>query len=160
MSSEYYEIRTGHGGLHVHIDYDETGPYRLFTSLSPLGTDISGLTSVVGIMISKYLETGGDPKRILKHLNSVKGDRPFGFGAQRVDSIPHAIAIALRTHSAKAREDGGAARDGRFRRAKGGLELWDRSSALYCPDCFSANVAQQSGCTGVTCFDCGHSECS
>jgi hypothetical protein len=64
MSSEYYEIRTGHGGLHVHIDYDETGPYRLFTSLSPLGTDISGLTSVVGIMISKYLETGGDPKRI------------------------------------------------------------------------------------------------
>jgi hypothetical protein len=33
-------------------------------------------------------------------------------------------------------------------------------SALYCPDCFSSNVAQQSGCTGVTCFDCGHSECS
>jgi len=38
--------------------------------------------------------------------------------------------------------------------------LWNRSSALYCPDCFSSNVAQQSGCTGVTCFDCGHSECS
>jgi ribonucleoside-diphosphate reductase alpha chain len=158
MSSEYYEIRTGHGGLHVHIDYDETGPYRLFTSLSPLGTDISGLTSVVGIMISKYLETGGDPKRILKHLNSVKGDRPFGFGAQRVDSIPHAIAIALRTHLQKhGKMDAPAAT---VSEAKGGLELWDRSSALYCPDCFSANVAQQSGCTGVTCFDCGHSECS
>ncbi|MBP9698638.1 MAG: adenosylcobalamin-dependent ribonucleoside-diphosphate reductase [Elusimicrobia bacterium] len=159
MSSEYYEIRTGHGGLHVHIDYDETGPYRLFTSLSPLGTDISGLTSVVGIMISKYLEAGGDPKRILKHLNSVKGDRPFGFGAQRVDSIPHAIAIALRTHlqkHGKMDAPAPAASDTK----SGGLELWDRSSALYCPDCFSANVAQQSGCTGVTCFDCGHSECS
>lgn len=158
MSSEYYEIRTGYGGLHVHIDYDETGPYRLFTSLSPLGTDISGLTSVVGIMISKYLETGGDPKRILKHLNSVKGDRPFGFGAQRVDSIPHAIAIALRTHLQKhGKMDAPATA---VAEAKGGLELWDRSAALYCPDCFSANVAQQSGCTGVTCFDCGHSECS
>lgn len=159
MSSEYYEIRTGHGGLHVHIDYDETGPYRLFTSLSPLGTDISGLTSVVGIMISKYLETGGDPKRILKHLNSVKGDRPFGFGAQRVDSIPHAIAIALRTHLQKHGKME-APITTTVAESKGGLELWDRSSALYCPDCFSANVAQQSGCTGVTCFDCGHSECS
>lgn len=160
MSSEYYEIRTGHGGLHIHIDYDETGPYRLFTSLSPLGTDISGLTSVVGIMISKYLEAGGDPKRILKHLNSVKGDRPFGFGAQRVDSIPHAIAIALRTHLQKhgQMETPPAAPAGE--EAKGGLELWNRSAALYCPDCFSSNVAQQSGCTGVTCFDCGHSECS
>jgi ribonucleoside-diphosphate reductase alpha chain len=158
MSSEYYEIRTGHGGLHVHIDYDETGPYRLFTSLSPLGTDISGLTSVVGIMISKYLETGGDPKRILKHLNSVKGDRPFGFGAQRVDSIPHAIAIALRTHLQKHGMMDSPSMA--VAESKGGLELWDRSSALYCPDCFSANVAQQSGCTGVTCFDCGHSECS
>ncbi|HMU95861.1 MAG TPA: adenosylcobalamin-dependent ribonucleoside-diphosphate reductase [Elusimicrobiota bacterium] len=158
MSSEYYEIRTGHGGLHVHIDYDEEGPYRLFTSLSPLGTDISGLTSVVGIMISKYLETGGDPKRILKHLNSVKGDRPFGFGAQRVDSIPHAIAIALRTHLQKH----GKMETPPTEAAGGekGLELWNRSSALYCPDCFSSNVAQQSGCTGVTCFDCGHSECS
>ncbi|MBL8022668.1 MAG: adenosylcobalamin-dependent ribonucleoside-diphosphate reductase [Elusimicrobia bacterium] len=158
MSSEYYEIRTGHGGLHVHIDFDETGPYRLFTSLSPLGTDISGLTSVVGIMISKYLETGGDPKRILKHLNSVKGDRPFGFGAQRVDSIPHAIAIALRTHLQKHGMMDSPPMA--VAESKGGLELWDRSSALYCPDCFSANVAQQSGCTGVTCFDCGHSECS
>jgi ribonucleoside-diphosphate reductase alpha chain len=159
MSSEYYEIRTGHGGLHVHIDYDETGPYRLFTSLSPLGTDISGLTSVVGIMISKYLEAGGDPKRILKHLNSVKGDRPFGFGAQRVDSIPHAIAIALRTHLQKhGKMDAPAPAAAETK--SGGLELWDRSAALYCPDCFSANVAQQSGCTGVTCFDCGHSECS
>jgi ribonucleoside-diphosphate reductase alpha chain len=109
-------------------------------------------------MISKYLETGGDPKRILKHLNSVKGDRPFGFGAQRVDSIPHAIAIALRTHLQKHGKMEAPATA--VAEAKGGLELWDRSSALYCPDCFSANVAQQSGCTGVTCFDCGHSECS
>ena len=25
MSSEYYEIKTGHGPLHVHIDYDDEG---------------------------------------------------------------------------------------------------------------------------------------
>ena len=33
----------------------------------------------------------GEPLRIIKHLNAVKGDRPVGFGENRVDSIAHAI---------------------------------------------------------------------
>lgn len=125
--------------------------------MPPVGTEISGLTSIVGILLSKYLEAGGDPVKILKHLNSVKGDRPFGFGAQRVDSIPHAIAIALRTHLQKTGklQKGEAASD-----APKNLELWDRQAALYCPDCYSSNVSKESGCSGVTCHDCGYSECS
>ena len=39
ISSEYYEIRTGYGPLHVHIDYDEQGPYRIFVNLPPVGTE-------------------------------------------------------------------------------------------------------------------------
>jgi ribonucleoside-diphosphate reductase alpha chain len=157
-ASEYYEIRTGNGPLHVHIDYDQGGPYRVFTNLPPLGTELSGLTSILGILLSKYLEAGGDPARILKHLNSVKGDRPFGFGAQRVDSIPHALAVALRTHLQKTGKLEPGSSDAA--KASGSLELWDQSSALYCPSCYSSNVARESGCSGVTCHDCGHSECS
>ncbi|HRY28845.1 MAG TPA: adenosylcobalamin-dependent ribonucleoside-diphosphate reductase [Elusimicrobiota bacterium] len=156
VSSEYYEIRTGNGSLHVHIDYDEHGPYRIFTNLPPLGTDLSGLTAIVGILLSKYLEAGGDPIRILKHLNSVKGDRPFGFGAQRIDSIPHAIAVALRTHLQKT----GKLEASEPAAAPKSLELWDHSAALYCPTCYSNNVSRESGCSGVTCHDCGYSECS
>ncbi|MBI4395586.1 MAG: hypothetical protein HY548_00730, partial [Elusimicrobia bacterium] len=159
ISSEYFEIRTGNGPLHVHIDYDNEGPYRIFTNLPPVGTELSGLTAIVGILLSKYLENGGDPVRILKHLNSVKGDRPYGFGAQRVDSIPHAIAIALRAHLHKTGklESTGVARAVSQPKP---LELWDQSLALYCPVCYSSNVAHESGCSGVTCHDCGHSECS
>jgi ribonucleoside-diphosphate reductase alpha chain len=159
VSSEYYEIRTGHGPLHIHIDYDPSGPYRIFTNLPPLGTELSGLTSIVGILLSKYLEAGGDPTRLLKHLNSVKGDRPFGFGAQRVDSIPHAIAIALRSHLQKTQKMDPATTPQDAAKAPK-LELWDQSAALYCPKCYSSNVAKESGCSGVTCHDCGHSECS
>lgn len=101
-TSEYYEKQTGYGPLHVNIIYDEYGPYRIFTNLPPLGTEISGLTAIIGILLSKYLEIGGDPGRILKHLNSIKGDRPHGFGASRVDSIPHAISQVLRDHLIKA----------------------------------------------------------
>ncbi|MBI4063243.1 MAG: adenosylcobalamin-dependent ribonucleoside-diphosphate reductase [Elusimicrobia bacterium] len=181
VSSEYYVVKTGYGTLHVHIDYDEAGPFQVFTNLPPLGTEISGLTSVMGIIISKYLETGGDPVRILKHLNSVKGDRPFGIGDNRIDSIPHAVAVALKAHLKKTGKLGGPVVSTNGAKpleasslrtpgvAAGGrtsadntenLELWEVAKAAYCPKCFSPNVSYQSGCKGPTCHECGYSECS
>lgn len=153
--SEYYEIQTGYGPLHIHIDYDEDGPYRFFTNIPPVGTEISGLTSIMGILLSKYLEAGGDPMRIIKHLNSVKGDRPYGLGVNRTNSIPHAIAKALRMHLMKT---------GKMVDSKG-LEQAEKDFDVakltaYCPTCFSSNVSFESGCTGPTCHDCGYSECS
>ena len=149
LAAEYYQIRTGYGPLHIHVNYDEKGPFQVFTNIPPLGTEISGLTSLVGILISKYLAEGGDPLRLLKHLNSIKGDRPIGLGPNRVDSIPHALAIALRAHLKKTGWiEGGAA------------EAAPLAPAEHCPKCFSRNVAHESGCSGVTCHDCGHSECS
>src|SRR5262249_47395449 len=56
VSSEYYDIKTGYGPLHVHINFDENGPYRIFVSIAPIGTEISGLTSILSIVLSKYLE--------------------------------------------------------------------------------------------------------
>ncbi|OGS01298.1 MAG: ribonucleoside-diphosphate reductase, adenosylcobalamin-dependent [Elusimicrobia bacterium RIFCSPLOWO2_12_FULL_59_9] len=152
VSSEYYQINTGYGPLHMHLNYDETGPYQIFTNLPPLGTEISGLTSLIGILLSKYFEAGGDPVKILKHLNSVKGDRPVGFGENRINSIAHAISIALRNHLKKTGflESEGAEKP---------LELW-QTHRDFCPNCYSSNVGFESGCSGPTCHDCGYSECS
>ncbi|MDE2492096.1 MAG: adenosylcobalamin-dependent ribonucleoside-diphosphate reductase [Elusimicrobia bacterium] len=156
LSSEYFQIRTGYGPLHIHVNYDERGPFQVFTNIPPLGTEISGLTSLVGILISKYLAEGGDPLKLLKHLNSVKGDRPIGLGPSRVDSIPHAIAIALRAHLKKTgwlpEENGGA--------PPRGEPLKPLPVAEHCPKCYSSNVSFESGCTGPTCHDCGYSKCS
>jgi ribonucleoside-diphosphate reductase alpha chain len=152
LSSEYYQIRTGYGPLHIHVNYDEKGPFQVFTNIPPMGTEISGLTSLVGILLSKYLGEGGDPLKLLKHLNSVKGDRPIGLGPSRVDSIPHAIAIALRAHLKKTGwlDDKAAAES----------ETPAAPKEEHCPKCFSRNVSFESGCTGPTCHDCGHSACS
>ncbi len=153
VSSEYYQMRTGYGPLHIHINYDERGPYQMFTNIPPLGTEISGLTSLVGILLSKYFAEGGDPIRVLKHLNCVKGDRPSGFGENRVDSIPHAIAIALRQHLKKT---------GWLEDASGPTktEAAPLPMTSYCPKCYSSNVSFESGCPGPVCHDCGFSECS
>jgi ribonucleoside-diphosphate reductase alpha chain len=154
LSSEYYQIRTGYGPLHIHVNYDERGPFQVFTNIPPLGTEISGLTSLVGILISKYLAEGGDPLKLLKHLNSVKGDRPIGLGPSRVDSIPHAIAIALRAHLKKTgwiSEENGA---------PPAEPIKALPAAEHCPKCYSSNVSFESGCSGPTCHDCGYSKCS
>ena len=165
--SAYYEIPTGQGALHVHINYDEEGPTKIFANISPMGTEISGLTGALGILLSKYFQLGGDPSGIIRHLNSVKGDRPFGFGGNRVDSIPHGISKALRDHLIKTKrltqvngqvllENGQQTLSG----VNGAAVQPNGGSTLYCPSCFSSNVALLSGCSGPTCYDCGHSECS
>lgn len=155
-SSQYYQIQTGYGPLHIHINYTENGPFQVFTNIPPLGTEISGLTALIGILLSKYLENGGDPVKILKHLNSVKGDRPYGFGENRVNSIPHAIAIALRDHLKKTNFINPNSEGSDPEK----LELWEATKTQYCPKCYSSNISFESGCSGPTCHDCGYSECS
>ncbi|MEK7721167.1 MAG: hypothetical protein AAB359_02125, partial [Elusimicrobiota bacterium] len=156
VSSEYFQLKTGYGPLHVHINYNEHGPYQVFTNMPPLGTEISGLTSLIGILLSKYLEEGGDPVKIIKHLNSVKGDRPMGLGDNRINSVAHAIAVALRSHL---KRTGIIATDQEIN-GQEKLELWEASRTQYCPKCYSSNVSYESGCSGPTCHDCGYSECS
>ncbi len=156
VSSEYFQLKTGYGPLHVHINYNEHGPYQVFTNMPPLGTEISGMTSLIGILLSKYLEEGGDPIKIIKHLNSVKGDRPMGLGENRINSVAHAIAVALRSHL---KRTGIIATDAEIN-GQEKLELWEASRTQYCPKCYSSNVSYESGCSGPTCHDCGYSECS
>ena len=158
--SDYYMIETGQGPIHIHINYDEEGPTKIFANISPMGTEISGLVSALAISLSKYLELGGDPIRILKHLNSIKSERPYGFGKNRVDSVAHGISIALRNHLVKTGkievinpEQNG--HDVPARKMSPEFDL-----RLHCSKCYSSNVGMVSGCSEPTCFDCGFSKCS
>ena len=114
------------------------------------------MTSLVGILLSKYFAEGGDPLRVLKHLNSVKGDKPIGFGENRINSVAHAISVALRQHLKKT----GWLTEGEDAARKSQLEFLALPKAEYCPKCYSSNVSYESGCSGPTCHDCGFSECS
>lgn len=157
--SHYYKFDTGYGPVHIQIVHDEDNmPFRVFTNTTPVGTEISGLTVALGIMISKYLEIGGDVHEVRKHLNSIKSDKPYGLGPKRIESIPHAVSVALN----------------RFLKKTGGLQggAVDETVAVeermgepqvlveHCPSCYSPNIAYLSGCSGPTCYECGYSECS
>ena len=156
VSSEYFQLKTGYGPLHIHVNYNDQGPYQVFTNMPPLGTEISAMTSLIGILLSKYLEEGGDPVRIIKHLNSVKGDRPIGLGENRINSVAHGIAVALRSHLKRT----GMISSDQELNGQEKLELWEVTRTQYCPKCYSSNVSYESGCSGPTCHDCGYAECS
>jgi ribonucleoside-diphosphate reductase alpha chain len=171
--STYYQVQTGYGPLHLHINYDDVGPTKVFANLAPTGTETSGLTSAVAILLSKYFELGGDPVRILKHLNSVKGDRPYGFGPRRVDSIPHAISKALRDHLVKTGyipdENGQTTIEQHSAEPRAmpspvtpqhAEQQTQNSERLFCGKCYSTNVLMTAGCSEPTCYDCGYSKCS
>ena len=159
--SDYYQIQTGQGPVHIHINYNEETPTRVFANLPPAGTEISGLTTVVAILLSKYFELGGDPFRILKHLNSIKSEKPYGFGKNRIDSVSHAISVALRNHLIKT---GKIKTLDSLQEDKEQKKLVedpaDNGNRVYCPQCFSSNIGMVSGCSEPTCFDCGYSKCS
>jgi len=158
-NSDYYLIQSGHGPIHLHINYDEEGPTKIFANLSPTGTEISGLSSALAIILSKYFGLGGDPVRVLKHLNSIKSEKPAGFGKNRIDSIPHAIAVALRKHLIKTGkiEPINHEENNNF---VININNKEEDLKLHCPKCFSSNVGMVSGCSEPTCFDCGYSKCS
>lgn len=161
--ADYYLIETGQGPIHIHINYNEERISKIFANLSPIGTEISGMATSLAIVISKYLELGGDPVRLLKHLNSIKSEKPYGFGKNRVDSLPHAFSIAIRKHliktgKLKPLENGNGYSNGNGEVAK--LEIDRDVKNLYCSKCFSSNVGMVSGCSEPTCFDCGYSKCS
>jgi ribonucleoside-diphosphate reductase alpha chain len=163
IGSVYYQFETGYGPVHVHIDHQEGRVLKVFTNIAPIGTEISGLTTVMGILISKYLELGGDINSLRKHLNSIKSDKAFGFGPKRIESIPHAVSVAL----------------GKFMSQMGNLPgqqlltphventeikiqkvTNEEHRPGHCPKCYSPNIAYLSGCSGPTCYECGFSECS
>lgn len=141
QDSKYYEVKTGSGELHVHIDHREGKAYRVFANMPPIGTEISGLVTVLGITISKYLELGGNLENLIKHYQAVIGDRPFGFGAKRISSIPHALAKIFRNF----------VKSDQLPAAEGG-------STSYCPECHSPSFHKQEGCS--LCPECGYSTCS
>lgn len=163
IGSVYYQFETGYGPVHIHIDHHQGQPTKVFTNIAPIGTEIAGLTSVMGILISKYLELGGEVNSLRKHLNSIKSDKPYGFGPKRVESIPHAVSVALSKFLAQTGNLPGQqilTSTPEVPKTQTTLSEQKAHKQEHCPKCYSPNVAHLSGCSGPTCYECGFSECS
>lgn len=99
--SDKYEIKTGHGPLHISITTDHRGyPVEIFANMGPIGTSQSSTTSLEGLQLSRELQEIPQPDllRLIRDFGSVKGDQPIGVGESRIDSIEHGFSIIMRYH--------------------------------------------------------------
>ncbi len=103
----YYKIRKGEDRLHVVVtsrlfrkkdspnDYYEL-PHAIFQVTKPIGTELAGEFSQSGIDRTHVLQSPNpNYPEFVRDLKSVRGDRSFGMGPNRIDSPSHAVGLCL-----------------------------------------------------------------
>ncbi len=179
-----YQVNTPVGETFITINSTpDKQPFEIFINVGKSGSDIGAMAEAIGRMISLNLRLNGilSPrerlKQIVAQLTGIGGARSIGFGANRVRSLPDAIAKVLSQHF-------GFAVNGKVEDKKMiaevmsngatpsapdthvlenqqslALESHDPSTNLFdiCPKCGVSSFAFEEGCK--KCYSCGYSEC-
>jgi len=100
-----YKTETPVGETFITINHTEDGqPFEVFVTVGKSGSDVTAMADALGRMISLNLRlnSGLAPrermKQIVAMLTGIGGSRSVGFGANRVRSLPDAVAKVLAQH--------------------------------------------------------------
>jgi ribonucleoside-diphosphate reductase alpha chain len=189
LSGVTVNCKTPYGTAYITMNSDEQGyPFEVFiTAPGKAGSDLQADAEGLGRMISLQLRTTAPQNRmqmlklIIDQLKDIGGARSIGLGANRVSSLPDAVAGALLDHyfpQERAQQldlftqpalqmdveeaDAGGGRvegepvgftaNGNGIHPKGYL-----SGADMCPACGTISLVRVEACR--KCLTCGYSEC-
>jgi ribonucleoside-diphosphate reductase alpha chain len=154
LTGQTHKIRTPVGTAYVTVNMDERGePLEAFVNIGSSGSDVTAVAEALGRLISLVLRTPSPLTQreklaeIVDQLSGIGGSRSLGFGAQRVLSLPDALAQVLNNYTEKV-EDAVV---------RTGLLPDFSVKADLCPSCGWATFVHEEGCK--KCHFCGHSEC-
>lgn len=154
VTGETHRVETPLGTAYITVNMSESGePLEAFVNIGSSGSDVMAFAEALGRLISLVLRTPSPLTareklaQVVDQLSGIGGSRSVGFGAQRVLSVPDALAQVLNEYTEKAEQ--GHAR----------TELLPplASKADICPSCGWAALAHEEGCK--KCHSCGYSEC-
>jgi len=185
-----FRQKTMVGTARITINEADGEPFETIIVLGKGGMDINAVSEAIGRLISLYLRTPSPISNtrklslVVEQLSGIGGAQPFGFGPNRVLSLPDALAKALERYlqtKAKAAKAGGATGTGSQPAATtsgvadyGGPAFSDshddkdevdpnslvhprQTSADLCPACGTFSFIKAEGCG--RCLTCGHSTC-
>ncbi|MFW5713288.1 MAG: adenosylcobalamin-dependent ribonucleoside-diphosphate reductase [Brevefilum sp.] len=167
-----YSIETPLGKTFVTVNENGGGqPFEVFVNAAKAGSETAAHSEAIGRLISYTLRLSSpiEPRKRLKtvmdQLGGIGGGRSFGFGANRIRSLPDGIAKALdeylyvRHWENEVPDD--TAAQGPPTLPLTGLEnppdASKRPIGELCPECGMASVVNEEGCR--KCYSCGYSEC-
>jgi ribonucleoside-diphosphate reductase alpha chain len=163
-------VKAPEGTANITINSDQEGPLEVFINVGRAGSDIAALAEAMGRLISLSLRLPSPipPEERLQlmatQLRGIGGSRSIGFGAERVLSLPDAVAQALTWHLQQGLSDVPAPFSGTPNR--NGDEPTPMQLTLpvpapmgnICPQCGSSSAyVMEEGCK--KCHSCGYSEC-
>ncbi len=159
-----YRKETPLGAAYVTVNVNgHNQPFEVFLNVGKAGSDVAAVSEAVGRLISLVLrlpsplDANERLRQIIDQLAGIGGGRSLGFGANRVRSLPDAVAQVLREHlngffeGEEAEVVEGAAVE------QLALPIADRPIGDLCPDCGQAAFIATEGCR--KCYVCGYSEC-
>jgi ribonucleoside-diphosphate reductase alpha chain len=154
VSGETHRVATPMGTAYVTVNVDDMGePLEAFVNIGSSGSDVMAFAEALGRLISLVLRTPSPLtqrekiSQIVDQLSGIGGSRSVGFGAQRVLSLPDALAQVLADYDEGADE----------MVTRTGLLPDLSAKADICPTCGWAALAHEEGCK--KCHFCGYSEC-
>lgn len=102
-----YKVQTPVGKAYITINTNGNNePLELFINVGKAGTDVFAMAEGLGRMVSlllrfnSHLEPHERMKKIVEELSGIGGSRSYGFGKERILSLPDAIAKVLSAHFA------------------------------------------------------------
>jgi ribonucleoside-diphosphate reductase alpha chain len=138
-------------------------PFEVFLNVGKAGSDVASVSEALGRLISLMLRLPSplDPnerlKQVIDQLAGIGGGRTLGFGANRVRSLPDAVAQVLREHLNSHFETMEEPVPYEAPTQQLPLPISDRPIGDLCPDCGQAAFVPTEGCR--KCYACGYSEC-
>lgn len=154
VSGETHRIQTPIGTAYVTVNMDDGGePLETFVHVGSSGSDVMAVAEALGRLISLVLRTPSPLTQrekigeVVDQLSGIGGSRSLGFGAQRVLSLPDALAQVLDEYTEKVQEH--------IQRTGSLPDLSVKGD--ICPSCGWAAFVHEEGCK--KCHFCGHSEC-
>ncbi len=169
LTGATYKMNTPLGKAYITVNDVEGKPFEVIVNVGKAGSDVFAMSEALGRVSTLFLRFGelpdGNKARLLiKHLKGIGGSGAVGFGPNRVESIPDAVAKALELHmndeEVVTRSKGTEHEDIPIKpiynshlEDEEGLDSLD-----LCPACGSAALISAEGCK--TCANCGYSKCS
>jgi ribonucleoside-diphosphate reductase alpha chain len=100
------QVRAPEGKVNVTLNSDDDGLLEVFVNIGKAGSDVAALAEALGRLISLHLRIDSPisqnqrAEEVARQLRAIGGSTSIGFGADRVRSLPDAMARAIDLHLA------------------------------------------------------------
>lgn len=140
-----HKVRTGLGSLYVTVNERDGVAVEVFANIGRAGTETAAFTEALARIISLALRHDIAVTDVAHQLVGIGGSNTYGFGPERVLSVPDAIGkVLLSAHQILTPLD-----------EVNDEQLPERLD--LCPACGIGGLVYQEGC--CHCDTCGHSTC-